>query len=161
MCREVTVVMLEPLNLFALIIAFWFQSDQYRESSNVDMLNGCGNQTVLNSTKRRWLPSKLHDEIVCSLASTQYNRLDTRSRVSPLGHFTSNDAITSRWVPSIPARSILALLPQSLQYNQLRKRSINVKIYNWYVYKKKKQKTLETENNLSLGRLEPKVYHTV
>lgn len=118
-CRAVTVVMLEPLNLFALIMAFRFQSDQYRESSKVDMLNGCGNQVVLNSTKRRWLPSKLHDEIVCSLASTQYNRLDTRSRVSPFGHFTSNDAIISRWVPSIPARSILALLPQSLQYNHL------------------------------------------
>lgn len=40
MCRAVTVVMLEPLNLLALIIAFWFQSDQYNESSNVDMLNG-------------------------------------------------------------------------------------------------------------------------
>jgi len=71
MCRAVTVVMLEPLNLLALIIAFWFQSDQYSESSNVDMLKGCGNQTGLNRTRRRWLPSKLHDEMVWSLASTQ------------------------------------------------------------------------------------------
>lgn len=119
MCRAVTVVMLEPLNLLALIIAFWFQSDQYSESSNVDMLNGCGNQMGLNRTKRRWLPSKLHDEIVWSLASTQYRRLDTKSRVMPFGHFTSNEAITSLCVPSMPARSIFALLPQSLQYNHL------------------------------------------
>lgn len=119
MCRVVTVVILEPLNLFALIIAFWFQSDQYRESSNVDILNGWGNHVGLNNTRRRWLPSKLHDEMVWSLASTQYNRFDTKSRVSPLGHFTSNEAINSRCVPSMPARSILALLPQSLQYNHL------------------------------------------
>lgn len=120
MCKVVTVVILEPLNLFALIIAFWFQSDQYTESSNVDMLNGWGSQMGLNNTKRRWLPSKLHDEMVWSFASTQYNRLDTKSRVRPLGHFTSNEAITSRCVPSMPARSILALLPQSLQYNHLK-----------------------------------------
>jgi hypothetical protein len=37
----------------------------------------------------------------------------------PFGHFTSNEAITSRCVPSIPARSIFALLPQSLQYSHL------------------------------------------
>lgn len=120
MCRVVTVVIFEPLNLFALMIAFWFQSDQYRESSNVDILNGCGSQIGLNNTKRRWLPSKLHDEMVWSLASTQYNRFNTKSKVSPLGHLTSKEAITSRCVPSIPERSILALLPQSVQYNHLR-----------------------------------------
>jgi len=119
MCRAVTVVMLEPLNLLALIIAFWFQSDQYSESSNVDMLNGWGSQMVLNRTRRLWLPSKLHDDMVCSLASTQYSLPDTRSRVMPFGHFTSNEAITWRCVPSMPARSIFALLPQSLQYNHL------------------------------------------
>lgn len=91
----------------------------------MDMLNGCGSQVGLNSTRRLWEPSKLHDEIVWSLASTQYSRFDTRSRVSPFGHFTSNDAITCLRVPSMPARSILALLPQSLQYNHLKRDVLN------------------------------------
>lgn len=59
-----------PVNLLALNTASLSQSVQYTWSSNVVIENGCRNVSAEYNITFRPLPSKLHDEIVFSLAST-------------------------------------------------------------------------------------------
>merc|ERR1719320_938982 len=94
------------------------QSDQYTQSSNTDTLKGWCRAEDFSLMILGAVPSKLTDPMILSVASTQYNLSDTRSRVIPLGHITLSVTNTDLALPSMPDFSILGKFPQLDQNSQ-------------------------------------------
>ena len=65
------------------------------------------------------VPSTFEVSILSRLASAQYRTCASRSMVRPLGQVSPVLTMVCSCVPSIDALSILAGLPQSVQYNHL------------------------------------------
>ena len=94
----------------------------YISSSNTSIENGwCTDLLAKVITVCLPVPSKFIADIWCCFVSAQYNRLAGRSTARPVGHSSRSVMNLVASFPSIFARHIAGLAPQSVQYIFLRK----------------------------------------